>query len=88
MLSSPDRDLRLAALRAAHWLDDDEARPLFAIAAQDPAPEVRRRLVCYLSWRGAPWAMFELRTAVQRRQPAGEVGGHRSTHAGAAGGRA
>lgn len=61
MLSSPNRDLRLAALRAAHWLDDEEARPLFAIAALDPAPEVRRRLVCYLSWRGAPWAMFELR---------------------------
>jgi HEAT repeats len=61
MLSSPDRDLRLAALRAAHWLDDEDARPLFAIAANDPAPEVRRRLVCYLSWRAAPWAMFELR---------------------------
>jgi len=61
MLSSSDRGLRLAALRAAHWLDDDEARPLFAIAAQDSAPEVRRRLVCYLSWRGAPWAIFELR---------------------------
>jgi hypothetical protein len=61
MLSSPDRDLRLAALRAAHWLDDEDARPLFAIAAHDPAPEVRRRLVCYLSWRAAPWAMFELR---------------------------
>ena len=61
MLSSPDRGLRLTALRAAHWLDDDEARPLFAMAAQDSAPEVRRRLVCYLSWRGAPWAIFELR---------------------------
>jgi hypothetical protein len=61
MLSSADRDLRLAALRAAHWLDDEDARPLFAIAAHDPAPEVRRRLVCYLSWRAAPWAMFELR---------------------------
>ena len=61
MLSSADRDLRLAALRAAHWLDDEDARPLFAIAANDPAPEVRRRLVCYLSWRAAPWAMFELR---------------------------
>jgi HEAT repeat protein len=61
MLSSPDRELRLAGLRAAHWLDDEEARPLFAMAARDPAPEVRRRMVCYLSWRGAPWAIFELR---------------------------
>ena len=61
MLSSPDRDLRLAGLRAAHWLDDEEARPLLAMAARDPAPEVRRRLVCYLSWRSEPWAIFELR---------------------------
>ena len=61
LLASDRRELRLAALRAAQWLGDDQARPLFELAATDPSPDVRRRLVCYLSWRGTPWAMFEVR---------------------------
>lgn len=61
LLSSTDRNLRMVALRAAQRLEDDAARPLLSMMAADPSPEVRRRLITYLSWRDSPWAMLELR---------------------------
>jgi hypothetical protein len=60
LFSSDVRELRLVALRVANRLKEDEAAPLFSIAARDAAPEVRRRLVAYLSWRGTPFVVQEL----------------------------
>jgi hypothetical protein len=35
---------------------------LFELASRDSFSEVRRHLVCYLSWRETPWAILEMRS--------------------------
>jgi HEAT repeat protein len=54
---SSDGWVRLLALHAAQRLPEDEARRFLVAGARDEAPEVRRRVVSYLSWRQAGWAV-------------------------------
>ena len=61
LLQAHNVEMRLAAVRTAQKLTDDDVRPLFAVASRDPSAKVRRRMVTYLSWRDASWALAELR---------------------------
>jgi len=70
LAASPRREIRLAALRAAQRLKDDEARPFLTAAARDSSVEVRRRAVSYLSWRGkVQWALSSLRGLCDDAEP-------------------
>jgi len=60
--SAADHEIRLVALRVAQQADSGQARSFLAEATRDKSPEVRRRVISYLSWRKEdPWALAELR---------------------------
>ena len=69
VFSSPISDVRLIALRSLQRLEDEEAKPLFTRAASDPSPEVRMRVVSYLTWRRSLWAMELVRELCDDLKP-------------------
>ncbi|MBI4704531.1 MAG: HEAT repeat domain-containing protein [Deltaproteobacteria bacterium] len=55
--AASDPEVRAVALRVAHRLRDELARPVLVRAARDFSPLVRRRALLWLSCRNAPWAV-------------------------------
>jgi hypothetical protein len=60
ILSLGDSEQRLAALRVAQRLADDEAQPFLEQGLRDSSARVRRRVLSYLSWRDSSWALPQI----------------------------